>query len=79
MRAFRGRSSLGAARTLVDMSDASRASEAPVLDVVDDGLSDEEIAVRTLAWVEELRAKPPIRTSETAAEELDHLYADGEL
>jgi hypothetical protein len=31
-----------------------------VLDVVDDGLSEEEIASRTLAWIEELRSKPPI-------------------
>lgn len=61
------------------MSDASRAPEAPVLDVIDDGLSDEEIAARTLAWIEELRSKPPVRTPETAAEALDHLYADGEL
>lgn len=79
MRSLRGRGPLGAAPTLVGMSDASRALGAPVLDVVDDGLSDEEIAARTLAWIEELRSKPPVRTSETAAEALDHLYADGEL
>jgi hypothetical protein len=61
------------------MSDASRAPDAPVLDVVDDGLSDEEIAARTLAWLEVLRSTPSIRTSETAAEALDHLYAVDEL
>ncbi|MCC6226740.1 MAG: hypothetical protein IT195_10100 [Microthrixaceae bacterium] len=47
--------------------------------VIDDGLSDEEIAARTLAWIEELRSKPPVRTPETAAEALDHLYAYGDL
>jgi hypothetical protein len=73
------RSPLGVARTLGGMSDASRAPDAPVLDVVDDGLSDEEIAARTLAWLEVLRSTPSIRTSETAAEALDHLYADDEL
>lgn len=61
------------------MSDASRATEAPVLDVIDDGLSDEEIAARTLAWIEELRSEPLVHPPETAAEAQDQMYADGEL
>lgn len=74
-----GRARVGASRRLLVMSDASRIPDAPVLDVVDDGLSDEEIAARTAAWLDELRSKPPVRASETAAEALDRLYADGEL
>ncbi len=61
------------------MSDAYRASEAPVLDVMDDGLTDDDIAARTRAWLSELNSEPPLHTSETAAEALHRLYAAGDL
>lgn len=49
-----------------------------VIDIVDDGLSDEEIATRTAAWLSDLRTVPTERPTETAAEALDRLHADGE-
>lgn len=61
------------------MSDASRVPASPVLDVIDDGLTDDEIAGRTAEWLDELRAAPPIRLRETAAEALDRLAVDGDL
>ncbi len=61
------------------MSDASRIPASPVLDVIDDGLTDDEIAARTAKWLDELRTAPPVRLRETAAEALDRLVADGDL
>lgn len=61
------------------MSDASRVPANPVLDVIDDGLTDDEIARRTAKWLDELRTAPPIRPRETAAEALDRLAVDGDL
>lgn len=61
------------------MSDASRSTPAPVVDIVDDGMTDEEIAAQTQAWLAELRELPIIDIGVRAAETLDELYADGEL
>lgn len=61
------------------MSDASRSTPAPVVDIVDDGMTDEEIAARTQEWLAELRELPTIDIGVSAAEALDELYADGEL
>jgi len=61
------------------MSDASHSTPAPVIDVVDDGMTDEEIATHTQAWLAELRELPVIEIDVSAAETLDELYADGEL
>jgi len=61
------------------MSDASRVTPAPVVDVVDDGMTDEEIAAHTQAWLAELRELSIIDIGATAAETLDELNADGEL
>jgi hypothetical protein len=63
----------------VRMGKASRVDAAPILDVVDDGLSDVEIAARIAHWLRELAKEPIVSPSETAAEALDRLYADGDL
>lgn len=61
------------------MSDASHSPPASVVDVIDDGMTDEEIAMHTQAWLDELRDLPIIEIDVSAAETLDELYADGEL
>jgi hypothetical protein len=60
------------------VSDAS-AVPAAIVDIVDDGLSDDEIAARAAAWLSDLRAAPTERSTETAVEALDRLYVSGEL
>ena len=61
------------------MSDASSVLPTPIVDIIDDGMTDEEIAAHTQAWLAELREQPIIDIGTTAAEVLDELYADGEL
>lgn len=46
---------------------SSPSGRAVIEDVADDGLTDEEIAARTLAWIEKLRSVPIVRPSEAAA------------
>jgi len=69
----RPRSSLGS------VSEASRSTPAPVVGIIDDGMTDQEIAANTQAWLAELRELPIIDIGVSAAETLDELYADGEL
>lgn len=64
---------------MVAVSDASSATPPSVIDIVDDGLTDEEIAARTQEWLAELRELPIIDIGVTAAEVLDELYADGDV
>lgn len=61
------------------MSEASRSTPAPVVDIIDDGMTDKEIAAHTQSWLAELRELPIIDIGVSAAETLDELYADGEL
>ncbi len=61
------------------MSDASRLSSSPVVDLVDDGKTDEEIAALTDATRLALRDMPTVDIGVSAAEVLDGLYADGDL
>ena len=61
------------------MSDASRSASAPIVDIIDDGMTDDEIAAQTQEWLAELRELPTVDIGVSAAETLDELYADGEL
>ncbi len=61
------------------MSDASHAAPSPVVDLIDDGMTDQEIAAHTQAWLEDLRKAPVADLGVSAAEVLDQLYADGDL
>lgn len=61
------------------MSDASRTTPAPVVDVIDDGMTDEEIAAHTDAWRLALREEPIVDLGVNAADTLDEMYADGDL
>ena len=55
---------------------SSPSGRAVIEDIVDDGLSDEDIAALTLAWLSELRGldAPPVVTTETAAEAVRQLH-----
>lgn len=61
------------------MSDASSATSPPVVDLVDDGMTDEQIAAHTEAWLDEIRASPGIELPESAAEALDAERRAGNL
>ena len=61
------------------MGDASRLSSSPIVDLVDDGKTDDEIAALTDAWRLPLRDLPTVDIGVTAAEVLDELYADCDL
>ena len=61
------------------MSDASRLSSSPIVDLIDDGKTDDEIAALTDAWRLALRDLPTVDIGVTAAEVLDELYVDGDL
>jgi hypothetical protein len=61
------------------VSDASRLPSSPVIDLVDDGKTDDEIAALTDEWRLVLRDLPTVDIGATAAEVLDELYADGDL
>lgn len=62
-------SSVGSRRT-------AREREAPVVDVVDDGLSDAEIAAGFEAWLDELDAEPAVMLPVSAADELRRIYSE---
>ncbi|MEJ7801555.1 MAG: hypothetical protein WKF60_13610 [Ilumatobacter sp.] len=61
------------------MSDATGISRVELVDLVDDGMTDEEIAEHTQAWLRELKQAPIVDLGVSAADVLDQLYADGEL
>ena len=61
------------------MSDASSSTPPPVVDLIDDGMTDEEIAAHTQEWLAELRKLPIIDLGVNAADVLDEMYADGDL
>ena len=62
-----------------DIPDARILHTIAVLDVVDDGLTYDEIAARTASWLDEIRSAPPLRLREAAVDALDLLAADGDL
>lgn len=51
----------------------------PPIDIVDDGLTDEEIAERVAEWLDELRQAPAVELPVSAAEELAAARRDGDL
>lgn len=61
------------------MSDASSSTPPPVVDLIDDGMTDEEIAAHTDAWRQALREEPIVDIGVNAADVLDEMYADGDL
>jgi len=61
------------------MSEASSLSPTPIVDIIDDGMTDEEIAAHTQAWLAALREQPIVDIGTTAAEVLDELYVDADL
>lgn len=61
------------------MSDASNATLPAVIDIVDDGLTDEEIAAQTRAWLREVMATLGVEVGESAANSLDDLERNGDL
>ncbi len=57
---------------------ADRVSDVPVVDVVDDGLSDAEVAASFAAWLDELDAVPPVTLPVSAADELRRMYVEAD-
>ena len=51
----------------------------PVIDLVDDGLSDSEIATRLAEWLLELEAVPVVVLPVSAIDELRNAYADDDV
>ena len=51
----------------------------PVVDVVADGLTEDEIASRFEAWLSDLDSLPPVDLSVSAADELRRAYADDDM
>ena len=49
------------------MSDASSATPPPVVDLIDDGMTDEEIVAHTAAWRKQLESGPINELPESAA------------
>ena len=51
----------------------------PVIDLVDDGLSDSEIATRFAEWLSDLDAVPVVVLPVSAIDELRNAYADDDV
>ncbi len=51
----------------------------PPIDIVDDGLTDAEIAARVAEWLDDLKAAAPLELPVSAAEELAAARRDGDL
>ena len=51
----------------------------PVVDVVGDGLDEDEIAARFEAWLTDLDSQPTVGLSVSAADELHRAYADDDI
>ena len=51
----------------------------PVIDVVDDGLNDDEVAARFEVWLADLESVPTVALPVSAADELRHAYADDDV
>ena len=58
---------------------ASDVPSAPVVDVVADGLTEDEIAARFEAWLSDLDSLPTVDLSVSAADELRRAYADDDV
>jgi hypothetical protein len=51
----------------------------PVVDVVEDGLNEDEITARFEAWLTDLDSQPIVDLSVSAADELHRAYADDDV
>ena len=51
----------------------------PVVDVVEDGLNEDEIAARFEAWLIDLDSQPTVDLLVSAADELHRAYADDDV
>ena len=58
---------------------ASDLPREPVVDVVADGLTEDEIAARFEAWLSDLDSLPTVDISVSAADELRRAYADDDV
>jgi hypothetical protein len=61
------------------MARPAHINSTPPIDIVDDGLTDEEIAERVAEWLDELRQAPAVELPVSAAEELAAARRDGDL
>jgi hypothetical protein len=61
------------------MSDASSATPAAVVDMIDDGMTDEEIAAHTDRWRADLDESPVVSSPVNAAELLEAIRAEKAL
>lgn len=61
------------------MSDVSNAVAPTVVDVVDDGMTDDEIAALTQSWLDEVRDSPGVELPESAADALSAERSAGNL
>ena len=55
---------------------ASDVPSDPVVDVVENGLNEDEIAARFAAWLTDLDSQPTVDLSVSAADELHRAYDD---
>jgi hypothetical protein len=61
------------------MAHPAHIDSTPPIDIVDDGLTDEEIAARVAEWLDELKQAPAVELPVSAAEELAAARRDGDL
>jgi hypothetical protein len=61
------------------MARPARIDSTPPIDIVDDGLTDVEIAERVDEWLTDLREAPAVELPVSAAEELAAARRDGDL
>ncbi|MCU1396481.1 MAG: hypothetical protein JWM34_4909 [Ilumatobacteraceae bacterium] len=58
---------------------AGELPHSPVIDVIDDGLTDDAVADQFAAWLTDLEAVTPVELQVTAADELHRAYADDDV
>ncbi len=61
------------------MARPARLDSTPPIDIVDDGLTDEQIAERVAEWLHDLANSPTVSLPVSAAEELAAARRDGDL
>jgi hypothetical protein len=62
-----------------DMARTAHLDSTPPIDIVDDGLTDEQIAERVAEWLHDLKQAPTVKLPVSAAEELAAARRDGDL
>ena len=61
------------------MARSAHVDSTPPIDIVDDGLTDAEIADRVAEWLDDLRQAPAVELPVSAADELAAARREGEL